>query len=421
MKARITAIGNEILIGQVVDTNSNWLAKKLTAIGFDIEQITAISDTPEAIGNALISAEGRVALSCFTGGLGPTSDDITRSVFTDYFGTELVLDEAVLQDVTAFLERRGRTDITALNRDQAMVPKNAVVLRNPVGTAPGSWFERSGTIFVSMPGVPYEMKQIMRESVLPRLVSRASLQLPVIHQKTVLTFGIPESDLSMRIAEWEAGLKEISLAYLPSPAGVRLRLTCQGADRAQLEKKLEREIAALHRIIPGDIYGYDEDNLAKVVGEMLLEKGATLATAESCTGGEIARQITANPGASRYYVGSVVAYALEVKVGILGVDPEDLERDGAVSQSVVEAMAKGARNHLGANYAVAVSGIAGPDGGSLEKPVGTVWIAAASAETVVSRRFQFGERRDVNIARSAAWALNMIRQLLTSDGKIKEN
>jgi nicotinamide-nucleotide amidase len=413
MKARITAIGNEILIGQVLDTNSNWLATELTRLGFDVENIAVIPDVRAAIESALSSAEGACDLICFTGGLGPTSDDITKQTFADYFGEPLVMDSEVLADVTAFLARRGRTALVNLNRSQAMVPKGATVLRNLVGTAPGSWFEKDGTVFVSMPGVPYEMRKMMNDEVIPRI--REKFDLSVIYQKTVLTFGIPESDLAARIAKWEAALDDIEIAYLPSPAGVRLRLTLRGTDREALKAKVGERIAELDKQIPGDIYGYDTDTLASVVGQLLLGKKKSMATAESCTGGLIGHQITSHPGASAYYLGSIIAYDNRVKIGLLGVNEADIDAHGAVSRRVVESMAEGVMGCTGADYAVATSGIAGPDGGTLEKPVGTVWIAAASKTRTISKRFQFGERRDVNIARSAASALNMLRKLLLEE------
>jgi nicotinamide-nucleotide amidase len=411
MRAEIIAIGNEILQGRTLDTNSHWLAGVLLETGVDVRHIRVISDKRDAILEALATAEARSMLVIITGGLGPTSDDITKKTLADYFNDELVLDESVLEDIKQFLERRGKSEINALNRSQAEVPSRCEVLRNRVGTAPGMWFEKEGIVFVSTPGVPLEMKEIMTRHVLPKLGQ--TVELPAVVQRTALTHGIPEAELARRLESWERTLgDEILLAYLPTPGVVKVRLTARGKDRERLTALVEEKMETLRREVGDDIFGYDDQSLEEVVGDMLATRNATVATAESCTGGTIAARLTSVPGASRYYLGSIVSYANEVKCEQLGVDPKILEAKGAVSREVVEQMARGVRDKMKADFSVAVSGIAGPDGGTEEKPVGTVWIAAASKEKTVSKRFQFGERRETNIDKSAHAALDMLRRLI---------
>lgn len=418
MKASIIAIGNEILVGQVQDTNSAWIAERLRAAGAPLTNIFAVGDTAEALREILSFLDGRADLVIMTGGLGPTSDDITRKILSSYFDAELVFCPEAEQDMVQFLMRRGKgdIDISSANRTQAYVLKGATVLRNPIGTAPGMWLERNGTVFVSLPGVPFEMKALMSSQVLPMIESRFCLS--VIHQRTVLVHGISESELAERIVEWEAGLKrdEVSLAYLPSPGLVRLRLTATGDDRERLESRIDRAVFELNDILGDAIFGMDDDTLEKKVGELLLERGLTAATAESCTGGAVAARITRVPGASAYFKGSVVAYSNEVKTDVLNVPKDLLDTRGAVSRETVETMAGNVLDTMGVDCSVAVSGIAGPGGGTEEKPVGSVWIAAASKDRVMSRMFQFGERRrDTNIARTVMTALGMLRKLLIED------
>jgi nicotinamide-nucleotide amidase len=348
-----------------------------------------------------------------TGGLGPTSDDITRKVLAVYFNTELVFSEEVRGDIEAFLQRRGRSDVSRANLTQAYVLKDATVLRNPIGTAPGSWIERNGTVFVSLPGVPFEMKELMSSTVIPEIKRRFTL--PSIYQRTVLTHGIAESDLAEMIAKWEAGLGDISLAYLPSPGLVRLRLTKVDAFHPAAKDSVEHAIDSLRPLLGNAIFGYDDDAMEQVVGELLIRKGWTCATAESCTGGAIAARITRISGASAYFNGGVVAYSNEVKVKILGVPQSVLDAHGAVSYEVVEIMARNVLDVMGADCSIAVSGIAGPKGGTPEKPVGLVWIAAACRNRVISQSFEFGERRDTNIERSSMCGLNMLRKLLIEE------
>ncbi len=410
MQAEIITIGDELLIGQVIDTNSAWMAEQLNLIGVRVHQITSISDDREHILNTLADAEKRADIILVTGGLGPTKDDITKTTLCEYFDTELVFNETAYENIKALFKLRG-FEVTELNRKQAEVPANCTPLPNTNGTAPGMWFERNGKIFVSMPGVPFEMKPMMTNEVLPRL-SRQLMSQFIVH-KTVLTQGVGESFLARVIEKWEDGLPEnIKLAYLPQPGIVRLRLTAIGKEKSALEKQLKKEISALREIIPDLIFGYNDDTLEQVVGTLLRERSKTLSTAESCTGGYLAHLITSVSGSSDYYTGSVISYANEVKTDELGVSAVSLERSGAVSKEVVTQMAEGVRKKLKTDFALATSGIAGPTGGTTEKPVGTTWIALATPDKVVAQKFLFGEHRGRNIRKAALAALNMLRMEL---------
>ena len=413
MKAEIITIGDEILIGQIVDTNSAWMGQQLNLLGIEIYQVTSVHDDQSHILKAIDEAGRNADLVLITGGLGPTKDDITKKCLCEYFETELVFHPEVFEHVKSLLSSRN-VIINQLNRDQALLPVNCTVLHNPVGTASGMWFEKSGTIFISMPGVPFEMEAIMTEEVFPRLKllrkSRA-----IVH-KTVLTIGIPESMLAERIEAWEDALPEyIKLAYLPNPMMVRLRLSGYGTDELVLKTEIDKQVKGLLNLIPEAVFGYDNDNLGIVLGRMLVSSGKTMATAESCTGGSIAQLITSNPGSSAYFKGGVVAYSNELKNKLLGVPDKIIEEYGAVSQEVAELMAVGARENLGTDYAVATTGIAGPDGGSDEKPVGTVWIAVAGANGVSSKKYVFKHNRERNIIRSTHIALNMLRIFIQTE------
>lgn len=404
----IITIGDELLIGQVVNTNAAWMAEEINGAGWSVRQITSVSDNAEEIRRALDEASGRAEVILMTGGLGPTKDDITKELLCDYFSTRLVMNEPVLKNIESFFYRKG-LPLTELNRNQALVPESAIVIENPVGTAPGLAFEKNGKLYVSMPGVPYEMKHIMEVFVIPELVKSSGDQ--VIVHKTVLTQGIGESFLAKIIEEWENDLApDIKLAYLPSPGIVRLRLSMQGTDRMMMEDKIAEKVAALQKLIPAYIWGEGKETLEENVGKLLKEKGKTLATAESCTGGLIAHRITTVPGSSGWFTGSIIAYDNRVKTDVLGVSLQDIETFGAVSREVVESMALGAQRFLKTDYTIAVSGIAGPDGGTDEKPVGTVWIAVAGPEGVESRKFLFGDERMRNIQRSSTAALAMLRE-----------
>ncbi|TKG92984.1 competence/damage-inducible protein A [Puteibacter caeruleilacunae] len=408
MNASIINIGDELLIGQVINTNASKMAAMLNSIGVWVNEITTIADKEMEIRHALDYALLKSDVVLLTGGLGPTKDDITKKVLLKYFGGTMIEDAEVLEHVHKLLEGRG-IKVGELNTAQALVPSSCKVLFNKRGTAPGMWFEQDDKIVVSMPGVPFEMEGIMEKDVIPALQQSNGNQV-IIH-KTVLTQGLPESMLAERIEEWESKLPEyISLAYLPSPMAVRLRLSGKGKNNEDLQKEIEKLINELHTYIGDYIFGYDDDTLASVIGEMMIERNTTLATAESCTGGNIGHQLTMIPGSSAYFKGGIIAYSNEVKQQQLQVDPDLIEKHGAVSQEVVEAMAKGAVKVLGTDFAVATSGIAGPDGGTEEKPVGTVWIAVASKEAVFSKKYQFGKNRERNITRSTQTGLNMLRR-----------
>ncbi|HPR31165.1 MAG TPA: competence/damage-inducible protein A [Prolixibacteraceae bacterium] len=407
MKAEIVTIGDEILIGQIVDTNSAWMAAELNAIGISIAQITSVSDSPQHLVDALNLARKRADVVLMTGGLGPTKDDRTKKVLTDYFHSTLVIDERTLEHVSQFFKKRG-LGVNQLNKDQALVPECCEVLFNPLGSAPGMWFEEDNTVFVSMPGVPFEMKQIMTDQVLPRLAGRSG-RGKIVH-KTVHTIGIPESILAETIEDFENALPEyIHLAYLPSPGLIRLRFSAYGNDKILLQNEVDRQLRTLRTLIPDAIFGYDDTSLAAEIGKILLARKETVATAESCTGGYIAHLITSVPGSSTWYKGSVVAYANEVKRNALNVSEQALKEYGAVSEVVVKQMAEGVRSIMNSTWGIATSGIAGPDGGTPEKPVGTVWIAVAGPDGVIAEKHSFSNDRERNILRASLTALNRLR------------
>jgi len=409
-RAEIISIGDELLIGQVVNTNASWMAEILSASGIDLHKITTIGDDKEELHQAIDEALKQAQFVLLTGGLGPTADDMTKPALCDYFNTELAFHEPTYKNVEALFKRRGFL-FTDRNKQQAMLPKACTPIPNSNGTAAGMWFEKEGGIVVSMPGVPFEMRQMFEYEVLPRM--KALYHEMFYARKTVMTSGVGESFLADKISDWENSLPPfMKLAYLPQPGIVRLRLSGRHADQAFLQQTLDLKIQKLIELIPEFIYGYDDQLLEKVVGDLLREKNASLATAESCTGGYIAHLITSIAGSSAYYKGSVVAYENQVKTNLLGVSAHDLIRQGAVSREVVEQMAKGVKQKLNTDYALATSGIAGPDGGTEEKPVGTVWIALAGPDFVNSECFHFGEHRGRTIRRSALTALEMLRKVL---------
>jgi len=411
MNAEIINIGDELLIGQVVNTNASWLASELNKAGISVVQITTIADDDHAIKTALDHAAERAQIIIISGGLGPTKDDITKKSLAEYFDSEMVFDEGTYENVKKIFALR-HYQVTEVNKMQALIPEKCIPLQNNNGTAPGMWFEKEDTVFVSLPGVPYEMKALFSEEVILRLAKRYKLGA-VVH-KTIMTTGVGESFLAAKINDWEDNLPPyVKLAYLPQPGLVRLRLSAKGPDKKALETELEQLTEALQQIVPEVIYGYDDMPLEEAVGNLLKEKGRTMATAESCTGGYIAHLITSIPGSSEYFMGSIVSYSNDVKISQLGVAFDSLEEHGAVSKNVVEQMATGARERLKTDYALATSGIAGPDGGTEEKPVGTTWVALAGPDGVVSQKFHFGEHRGRNIRRTALAALNMLRLELT--------
>lgn len=413
MDTSIISIGNELLSGQTVNTNAAWIASRLSLAGIEVKEIQVAGDEESGILRAIHNAAEHAGLVLITGGLGPTRDDITKQVLCHYFNCSLQEDPVVLEDIRKFFIRRG-IDISELNRRQALVPEKATVLRNPYGTAPGLLFRQNNTIFVVMPGVPFEMKAMMDHQVVPLLEKQGRKQF-IVH-KTILTHGIGESALAELIAKWESLLPEsIRLAYLPSPGIVRLRLTASGDQEQGLKNLMHQEIEKLHSIIPEFIWGYDDDTLEGVTGEILKERGFRLGTAESCTGGYISHRITSIPGSSDWFNGCIVAYANPVKEKLLHVSPELIRDHGAVSREVAEAMATGAQNVLNCDYAIGVTGIAGPGGGSRKKPVGTVCIAVAGPSSVVSRKYQFGDNRERNIIRSGNAALALLKEKTESD------
>jgi len=407
MKAEIITIGDELLIGQVIDTNSAWIAEQLYLLGIRVYQITSISDERKHILNALAEAENRADIILITGGLGPTKDDITKPTLCEYFNTKLVFNEEAFKNVEALFKLRG-FPVTKLNKKQAEVPANCTPLKNMNGTAPGMLFEKKNKIFVSMPGVPFEMKPMISNEVLPRLSIK--LNGDFIVNNTVLTQGVGESFLAKTIEAWEEQLPpNIKLAYLPQPGIVRLRVTAIGKNKIELNNQLDYAISQLTKVIPDLIFGFNDDTLELIAGQLLKKESKTISTAESCTGGYIAHLITSVAGSSEYFMGSVISYANEVKMDELEVKLESLEQFGAVSKEVVTEMAVGVRKKLNTDYALATSGIAGPDGGTDEKPVGTTWIALATPEKVIAQKFLFGEHRGRNIRKAALAALNMLR------------
>ncbi|HSV77405.1 MAG TPA: competence/damage-inducible protein A [Bacteroidales bacterium] len=410
MVAEIITIGNELLCGKTMNTNASWISERLYEEGFEVRQVTVVSDQQGEITRSLNDALGRSELVIITGGLGPTSDDITKVALSAFFGSKLVHSKEVLEDIADFFRKRN-LELTDRNRQQALVPEKARILRNNMGTAPGLWFEKDNKICIALPGVPPEMKNLIMTQVIPLLKGFRS-GIRIIH-RTILTHGIGESFLSDKIAGWEKSLPDnLKLAYLPSAGIVKLRLTATGKNENLLKETIADAERNLVKLIPKYIWGFDQDTFEQVVGNLLATHGYTLSTAESCTGGQIAGRIVGVPGSSRYFRGSIVAYSNELKTGLLGVEPNLISSFGTVSKQVVESMARNGCRVLGSNFCVATSGIAGPDGGSEAKPVGTVWIAVAFREQVQSKVFRFGDQRLNNIARSSVAALAMLREVI---------
>lgn len=405
--AEIITIGDELLIGQVVNTNASWMAEQLNLAGISLNRITAIPDDIAALHQSLDDAIARSEFILLTGGLGPTADDLTKPALCSYFGTELVFNQDAYSQIEKLFRSRG-FPISERNREQAYLPANCKPIRNSQGTAPGMWFSHGDSQIISIPGVPFEMKTMLSSEILPQIL-KASEKRIILH-KTIMTTGLGESWLADRIRSWEEKLPEnIHLAYLPQPGIVRLRLSGLGTDRKKLEQQIHIQTEKLLRLIPDLVYGFDDACMEEVVCNLLKANQQNLATAESCTGGYIAHLVTSIPGSSAVFKGAVVAYDNTVKSELLNVDSNLLARHGAVSQPVVEAMATHARLNLKTDFALATSGIAGPDGGSKEKPVGTVWIALADKTGVAAERFQFGDHRGRNIRRASLAALNMLR------------
>lgn len=406
MKTAIITIGDEILIGQIVDTNSSWMADKLTNEGFEIKVKLAIGDDSEQIKETITETFKSVDVIITTGGLGPTKDDITKKTLCEYFGTELVFSDEVLENIHNVV-----TNFTALNeltKNQAYVPKDCTVIQNRVGTAPITWFERNNKVLISLPGVPYEMKYNIENEIIPRLQERFKSEAYVC--KSLIVGGYTESALAIHIADFENNLPEgFGLAYLPSPGIMKLRLFVKGESR---RPELEEQVKKLNEILGNSILSEKDVPLEKILGERLFEKGLTLGTAESCTGGNIAHLVTSMAGSSQYFLGSIISYSNEVKSNILFVSDSNIEKFGAVSEIVVKEMALGAQKQLKTDCVIAISGIAGPSGGSEDKPVGTAWIATLVKDKIITQKYKLGTVREVNITRGSNLAmlqlLNMI-------------
>ena len=417
INATIITIGDEILIGQIVDTNSVSISRHLNKAGITVSERLSIGDNAEQITRALTEALNRTQIVIITGGLGPTKDDITKHTLAKFFCSDMREDEHVALHVKTMLEARGIT-FNELNHSQAMVPEKCQVLFNYHGTAPGMWFEdEQGHVVISLPGVPFEMEHLMEDEVMPRLKARFSLHANV--HRTMITSGLPESMLAERIAEWEDALPEgLKLAYLPSPNIVRLRLSAYDRDDAEATRQeIDAEFDKLYHIIPEHIVGFEDASVQALVHDLLSQHHLTLATAESCTGGTIASRFTAMSGSSQYFLCGVVSYSNEAKRDVLGVNYDDIMRYGAVSETVVRQMAEGARRISGADYAISTSGIAGPTGGSKEKPVGTVWMAVATPTRTISMMRNSGTDRSQVINRASAYAIEMLYKELQKDLK----
>jgi nicotinamide-nucleotide amidase len=410
MLAEIITIGDEILIGQIVDTNSAWMAQQLNNAGIRVKQISSVADDKQHILTALAEAAERADLILITGGLGPTKDDITKNTLAEYFGVGMVENESALNNVLRIFEKYHRP-MLEINRLQALVPANCEVIVNKNGTAPGMWFNVDGKIYVSMPGVPFEMMYMMEEEVIPKL--KASFKLPFIVHKTILTVGEGESYLSERIADIEDSLPvHIKLAYLPKLGQVRLRLSGQGADEAALTHEIDKYATKIIERVGAFVIAAEDIPLEKAILNYMAQKGLTLSVAESCTGGYISHLFTQHAGSSKVFFGGAISYSYELKESILGVKSDTLWQHGAVSEETVVEMVEGALLNFKSDFAIAVTGIAGPDGGMPDKPVGTVWIAVACAQKTVRKKFTFGSKRQQNIERSATSALFMLNTLL---------
>ena len=411
MQAEIITIGDEILIGQIVDTNSAFIGKEFNKYGISIYQITSIQDEKSHILQALKEAEANADIIIITGGLGPTKDDITKHTICEYFNDTLVEDKAVLTHVEHIFSKFSSAPLLEVNKQQALVPSKSTVLMNHNGTAPGMWLEKNGKVFVSLPGVPYEMKALITDQVLPKL--RAQFKFPYIVHKTILTYGLGESALAERIEAWEDNLPQfIKLAYLPSLGRVRLRLSGKFFDKKELEDEIQNQVNLLLPQINDVFVGFEEDeSIEAVIGKQLTELGKTLAIAESCTGGRIAESFTANAGASAYFIGSVVTYATASKVKVLGISEDIINKHSVVSKEVAEAMAKNVRTLFDSDYAISTTGNAGPSKGDSDAEVGTVWIAIATKDHVYSEVFNFGDHREKVIGRATNKAFEMLQKL----------
>ncbi|MGE8341957.1 Nicotinamide-nucleotide amidohydrolase PncC [Flavobacterium sp. ACN2] len=410
MKAAIITIGDEILIGQIVDTNSAFIAKSLDRIGVEVAEMLSISDDKKHILGTFAQLQNKVDVVIVTGGLGPTKDDVTKKTFCEYFDDELIVDQKVLAHVTELIEGFYKRPISQLNKDQALVPSTCTVLHNKVGTAPGMWMKKENTVFISLPGVPYEMKYLVEEEIIPKIVRE--YKRPYIIHKTILTYGQGESLVAERIEQWENNLPEfIKLAYLPNPGRVRLRLTARGTNKEELEEAIESNVQSLDAIIHDIIVGYEEnETIETVIGKLLLKQNKTISTAESCTGGRIASLLSAVPGSSSYFKGSIVSYATEVKINVLGIPKNLIDQFSVVSAEVASAMALSAKDLLKTDYALATTGNAGPSKGDSDAEIGTVFIALATPDGVIVEEFNFGQPREKVIDRASVKSLEILQK-----------
>ncbi len=408
VKAEVLAIGDELLYGQTLDTNSHWISGELDKAGIKVIRRTTIGDQEIEILNALAEAEQRADIILITGGLGPTSDDLTKPCLAKYFGCPLEINEEALAEVTAFFAQRGR-ELTEINRMQAALPTACEKITNAMGTAPGMWFHRDGKVFVSMPGVPFEMRRMMNEIVIPKLIQLFSP--PVIYHQLIRTAGIGESFLADKIKSWEDALpSHIKLAYLPSEGGVKLRLTSIGESRLELKKEIDGWVEKIKPLAGEYIFGFSEEPLEVVVGDLLRTKKLTLSIAESCTGGYVSHLITSVPGSSDYFQGSIIPYSYEIKMKELDINPQTLQNFGAVSEQTIIEMATNVRKKFNTTFGVATSGIAGPGGATEEKPVGTIWIAFTDGNRTLTKKLQLAKDRLINIKLTSTFVLDMIRK-----------
>jgi nicotinamide-nucleotide amidase len=410
MKAAIVTIGDEILIGQIVDTNSAFIAKSLDIIGIQTHEMISISDDKQHILDTFTKYQNKVDFVLITGGLGPTKDDITKKTFCDYFEDELIVDKKVENHVIELIERVMNRPASQINKDQALVPSKCVVLHNQVGTAPGMWMKKDNTVFISLPGVPYEMKYLVENEIVPKIVKE--YERPYIIHKTILTYGQGESLVAERIETWENNLPDfIKLAYLPSPGRVRLRLSARGIDKEVLEIAIGKNVTSLSQIIGDIIVGYDDtETIETIVGQLLKQQNKTISTAESCTGGKIAQVLTSKSGASQFFKGSVVSYATQTKIEVLGLTEEIIKTHSVVSAEVATQMAIHVKRMMKTDYAIATTGNAGPEAGDSDAAIGTVFIALATPTEVIVEEFNFGQPREKVIDRTVVQSLQMLRK-----------
>ena len=408
--AELISIGDELLYGQILDTNSQWMSAELDKIGVKVIRKTTVGDVESEILQALEEAWKKVDVVLISGGLGPTNDDLTKPCLAKFFDSPISMHPQALKELTALFESRGFT-LNDRNKQQAELPDKCTMISNKLGSAPGMWFEKDGKVFASMPGVPHEMKGMMRDEVLPKV--KQFYQTPTILHKMIMTAGIGESWLADKIKDWEDGLPpHLKLAYLPGLMRVRLRLTGMGQDRESLKSEMQSEIAKVLPVIDKYVYGFDGESLEAAIGRVLTGQQKTLATAESCTGGYIAQAITSIPGSSRYFNGGLIPYQNDMKINLLHVNPDTLKKHGAVSEETVIEMANNVRKVFKTDIGISSSGIAGPGGGSKEKPVGLIWIAYADGDKTITKKLQFGSQRSINIQRTTMAALYLLWQSL---------